>query len=189
MIRSRLLSSGRTEAVGAFLAEAFRRYHHPALIQPDPLQFLAGYPALCDRELAALLASGLAYGQVLGILRSVRRVLDALGPQPTATVDRCSDAELRRHLAGFQHRWTRADEVVVLLRVARNAQKRWGTLGERLAGLVSPGDEDLHPALQRWVGDLHGLGLPVRHSLLADPNRGSACKRLYLMARWLVLRD
>lgn len=189
MSPSRLPPSGRTEAVGAFLDEAFRRYHRPALIQPDPLQFLAGYPNLGDRELAALLASGLAYGQVQGILRSVRRVLEALGPQPTVTVDRNSDAELARRLAGFQHRWTRANEVVVLLRVARDAQKRWGTLGERLAGLVSPGDGDLHPALQRWVGELHGFGLPARHSLLADPNRGSACKRLYLMARWLVRQD
>lgn len=180
---------GRTEQVGAFLSEVFRRYHRPALIQPDPLQFLARYPDLCDRELAALVASGLAYGQVQGIVRSVRRVLDALGPRPARRLDLETDDQLAARLTGFQHRWTRSGEVVRLLRVAWEGQRAWGTLGERLAGQVAPGDADLHPALQRWVGDLHQLGLPARHSMLSDPARGSASKRLYLMARWLVRQD
>ena len=98
-------------------------------------------------------------------------------------------AVYRRYLRGFRHRWTGAEEVVSLLDVLAEGQRIWGGLGLRLAELVRPGDPDLHPALQRWVGELQQLGLPARHSLLADPRRGSACKRLYLLARWMVRGD
>ena len=179
----------RSERVGRLLEDLFRRYHRPELIHPDPLEFLFRYHDPLDREMVALLASGLAYGTVAGILRSVQRVLDVLGEHPAQTVARSSGPQLAGRLAGFQHRWTRAADVVLLLRVISEAQRAWGSLGLHLAALVRAGEQDLHPALQRWVTDLRVFGLPRRHSLVADPERGSACKRLYLLARWLVRKD
>jgi uncharacterized protein (TIGR02757 family) len=176
-------------AVGALLEEIHRQYHRPEYIHPDPLEFLHAYPAVEDRELVAFLAAGLAYGNMSGILRSVRRVLDVLGPQPAAWLRRHADAELADLLRGFQHRWTSADDVVVLLRVLAEGQRQWGGVGEHLARQIQPADCDLQPALVRWVGALQGLGLSARHSLVADPSRGSACKRLYLLARWMVRQD
>lgn len=176
-------------AVGDLLEEIYQQYHRPLFIHPDPLEFLHAYPAVEDRELVAFVAAGLAYGNMIGILRSVRRVLDVLGPHPAAWLRQHSNGDLADGMRGFRHRWTRAEEVVVLLRVLAKGQRQWGGLGVRLARLVEPADHDLQPALVRWVGDLRALGLPARHSLLADPGRGSACKRLYLMLRWMVRQD
>ena len=189
MKRARAVGSRRSERVAALLDDLFHRYHRPELIHPDPLEFLFRYADPLDREMVALLASGLAYGHVAGILRSVQRVLTALGPRPARAVALATDLQLASRLAGFQHRWTRAEEVVSLVRVIQEGQRAWGSLGARLAHHVQPGEPDLQPALQRWVGDLQARGLPVRHSLMADPARGSACKRLYLLTRWLVRKD
>lgn len=177
------------DTTARFLEEVYGRYHRPALVHPDPLEFLRAYPDVCDRELVAVLASGLAYGQVVSILRSIRRVVEVVGPRPARWLAQVSTPELERRLHGFQHRWTRAPDVVSLLRILSEAQRTWGTLGARLAAHQQIDDQDLHPALIRWVADLHTLGLPPRHSLLADPARGSACKRLYLLARWMVRSD
>ena len=173
----------------AFLEEVYRRYHRPELVHPDPLEFLRPYPDLGDREVVAVLASGLAYGQVGGIVRSVGRVVAALGPRPARLLARIATPDLAGRLEGFQHRWTRAPDVVVLLRTVEEAQRAWGSLGARLAACQQTGDSDLQPALVRWVAALRELGLPLRHSLMADPARGSACKRLYLLARWMVRAD
>lgn len=175
--------------VGFLLEAIFQHYHRPQYIHPDPLEFLNDYPDLADREVAAFLAAGLAYGQMAGILRSVRRVLAALGPHPAAWLRRHNDVVLAERLHGFQHRWTRAAEVTVLVRALAEGQRQWGGLGEHLARQIRPEDTDLQPALVRWVGDLRALGLPARHSLVADPGRGSACKRLYLLTRWMVRHD
>jgi uncharacterized protein (TIGR02757 family) len=179
----------RAHQLRAFLDETYLRYHRPALIRPDPLQFLHAYADVKDREVVALLASGLAYGQVKSIVRSVQRVVDALGPRPARTLAKVDVRIWSARLIGFQHRWTRAEEVVGLLQAVGLAQKAWGSLGTRLAALVAAGDPDLHPALQRWVSELRAFGLPARHSLLSEPARGSACKRLHLMARWMVRCD
>ena len=173
----------------SFLEEAYRRYHRPDLVHPDPLEFLRPHRDLCDREVVAVIASGLAYGQVGSIVRSVGRVVVALGPRPARLLARIATPELEHRLAGFQHRWTRAPDVVVLLRTVAEAQRAWGSLGARLAACQQAGELDLQPALVRWVEALRELGLPLRHSLVADPARGSACKRLYLLARWMVRSD
>ena len=175
--------------VGDLLDEIYRQYPHPEYIHPDPLEFLRAYPDPADRELVAFLAAGLAYGNMIGILRSVRRVLDVLGAHPAAWLRRHTDGELADRLRGFQHRWTRSGEVVVLLRVLAEGQRQWGGVGAHLARQILPADGDLQPALVRWVGAMQALGLPARHSLVADPGRGSACKRLYLLARWMVRQD
>lgn len=184
-----MMRARRTGTVRALLDQVFRDYHHPEFIAPDPLQFVHRYPGLCDREVVALLAAGLAYGQMKGILRSIQRILDPLGPHPARFVRDHTDQDVADRWHGFQHRWTRVSEVVRLVRAATEGQRAWGNLGARLAGQVRPGDTDLHPALQAWVGDLRQAGLPARHSMISDPGRGSACKRLYLMARWLVRQD
>lgn len=182
-------SGRRAASVRERLDAIFRVYHHPRFIHPDPLEFVRRYPVLPDREVAALVASGLAYGQMKGILSSIQRILGPLGPRPARFIRDHTDRQLDQRWSGFRHRWTRAGEVICLVRTAVELQREQGSLGSGLARLVKPGDQDLHPALQAWVAEWRERGLPARHSLLADPGRGSACKRLYLMARWLARRD
>ncbi|MCP4642670.1 MAG: DUF2400 domain-containing protein, partial [bacterium] len=60
-------------------------------------------------------------------------------------------------------------------------------LGECLAGKIAPGDDTIVGALTGLVMELSAFAPGSR--VLADPARGSACKRLHLMLRWLVRRD
>lgn len=181
--------SRRVDRRADFLQAAFHRYHRPEFIEPDPLQFLRAYPDILDRELVAALAAGLAYGQVRSIVRSIVRVLDVLGPHPARMLEGMTRSELLGRLSGFRHRWTGVEDMASFLIALSSAQQAWGGLGRHLRLSIEDDDADIHPALQRWVGALRAFGLPVRHSLVPDPARGSACKRLHLMTRWLVRCD
>jgi len=60
----------------------YATYNRPEWISPDPLECVLPFREVLDREIAALAASGLAYGRVRQILKSVGPVLDAMGPSP-----------------------------------------------------------------------------------------------------------
>ena len=54
-------------------------YTHRRYVSPDPLEALYAYKSPADIEVAALVASALAYGRVAQIVRSVRAVLGLMG--------------------------------------------------------------------------------------------------------------
>ena len=165
----------------------YHAFNRRRFVHPDPLECLYAYDDPADREVVALVSSSLAYGRVAQILRSARRVLDVLGPSPARLLRDTPPARLAEMVAGFKHRFTTDDELAAMLVAARGVLKRHGSLGECFAGGLGPSDRTVIPALGRFVEALGGT--KRRNSLLPDPGRGSACKRLHLMLRWLVRRD
>jgi len=169
------------------LQRQYDRYHRRRYVHPDPLEFLYAHDDPAEREIVALVAASLAYGRVGHILVSVRRVLERLGESPARYVRDTSPARMRADLAGIKHRWTTGDDLAAMLAGARRAIARRGSLGACLGQAVGRGDETILPALPALVGELTHYRPTA--SLLPDPARGSACKRLHLMLRWLVRSD
>ncbi len=170
------------------LDELYEEYNRRQFVHPDPLEFLYEYEDARDREIVALLAAGLAYGRVAQVLRSVRNVLDRMGPSPSAFLERTQPRDLPEVLAGFKHRWTTGWEVAQLLAGARRAIERHGSLGKCFAAGLGGDHDSVVPALGRFVEQLRAAG-GGRNSLLPDVPAGGACKRLHLMLRWLVRQD
>ena len=156
------------------LDDLYRRYNRREFVHPDPLEFLYRYDNLEDREIVGLIAAGLAYGRVASILNSVGAVLERMGPGPARFVD---EATLRGSMRGFRHRWTTAREVEALLEGIRRVRVAHGSLG----------------AFMKSHGSLASLVTLLTqgrdNSLLPDPAKTSACKRLHLYMRWMVRKD
>ncbi len=172
----------------AVLEELYELYNRRHFVHPDPLEFLYDYNDIRDREIVGLIASALAYGRVAQILRSIRDVLDRIGP-PVAFVTGRTSAQIRRALAGFKHRWTTGEDVARLLAGARHATEEYGSLEACFLAGFGDDDETVLPALSRFVGELTSAGRGSTNGLLPDPARGSACKRLHLFLRWMVRQD
>ena len=168
-----------------FLDGLYFVYNRRELIHPDPLLFLYRYNNPLDREIAGLVASSLAYGRVAQILKSVSRVLDPLGPRPHRFLS-AYPGELSRILEGFKHRFTTAGEMENLLAHAARAQREHGSL----EGLLCHCLERSHDLLSALDGFSDALS-PERRGfpLLTAPRDGSACKRLFLLLKWMVRRD
>ena len=171
------------------LERLYAHYNRRKFVHPDPLEFLYRYDDVRDREVAGLVASSLAYGRVAQILKSVAKVLDRMTARPARFLERASATRLRRAFAGFTHRFTAGEDVARLLCGVKRAMEHHGSLEACFVTGMSDADDTVQPALAAFVGDLAkgAGGRPA--SLLPDPAKGSACKRLHLFLRWMVRRD
>jgi uncharacterized protein (TIGR02757 family) len=190
----------RREELRLRLEELYRQYDH-RFVTPDPLEFVRAQATDADREVVGLLASGLAFGTVAQIKRSIAAVLDALGPRPAEAVAGLDPRALAARLRAFRHRWLDGRDVACLLDFARQMRASHGSVEAFFAEGLDAGDPDVGRALVSFSaralaldhgGLYRGRGLPreagVRY-FFPSPEAGSACKRLNLYLRWMARRD
>ena len=179
---------------------AYREYDERYLDR-DPLQFARAFSDPADREVVGFLAAALAYGNVVQIKRSIRTVLEALGPAPARALERFDAGRLARQLERFKHRFNDGRDVACLLRFVAWMRRTHGSI----EGFFAPGHvadaAHVGPALTSFAeralaldhGGLYGDGpLPARAGVrffFSSPADGSACKRLNLFLRWMVRRE
>lgn len=183
----------------------YETYASPRYLDPDPVLFLHRYDTPEDVEVAGLLAACFAYGKVRQIQRSVGILLEILGPEPSKKLIGMSEEELVPSSFPLRHRFTDPEETVALLRAIRLGLRRYGGLEALFReGMNVPMEEGRKllrancsvralRGITFFVRMLTQLGaVPMertRSSLLASPEKGSACKRLFLFLKWMVRRD
>jgi uncharacterized protein (TIGR02757 family) len=184
-------------ATKMLLERLYAKYNHRAFVPPDPLQFVYRDTDRRDMEIAAFLASALAYGRVRQIERSLTQLFDRMDNAPYEFVSRFG-APGRAKLRTFKHRFTTGDDLADLLTLFRRVFDDHGSLeafflrGYRNEhASVLPALSALCESLCRTYTDIRGCtrtstGL---NYLLANPSRGSASKRLNLFLRWMVRCD
>lgn len=157
----------------------------------DPLGFVHR-AAPEDREVVALLAATLAFGNVKAIRASIARVLSVLGESPAATIDREDEAALAARLTGFVHRVYKGPDVARMLANAGALRREHGTLGAFFAARYRE-HGDLREALALLADALRYATPTAQRAtsrglahLVPDPRKGSASKRLLLWLRWMV---
>ncbi len=165
----------------------YTRLNSREFVHPDPLEFLYRYPHIIDREIAALVASGLAYGRVSSILNGVQVVLEPLGPHPAVAVAGGGRAALRELYSGFRYRFTTGDELASLLDSVAIVQSEYGSLGEMFSSLLP--EKTYRQTCDGFVRILLDRAGLASSTLLPLPSKGSACKRLNLFLRWMVRDD
>lgn len=176
---------GGAKPLADALETLYARYNVRGLVEPDPLQFLYSYDDPADREIAGLVASGLAYGRVGQITKSVGRVLEILGPAPSAFLSGTSLPRLAALLGDFRHRFTTGEETAAFLSAVSSLQAEGGgSLQCMFSGAGSAVE-----AMESFAREVLSRTPFERCTLLPVPSCGSACKRLNLFLRWMVRRD
>jgi uncharacterized protein (TIGR02757 family) len=180
--------------------EALYLQYDPRFVDPDPLEFVRAQETPADREVVGLLASSLAYGNVIQIKKSIATVLGLLGPRPAEAVLRLDPALCARRLSGFRHRFNDGRDVACLLFFARQMIESHGSVEGFFGAGRDPTEPDVGPALASFsaralaldhAGLYRGRRLPARAGVrffFPSPKDGSACKRLNLYLRWMVRR-
>jgi uncharacterized protein (TIGR02757 family) len=176
------ISKGRLEAL-------YRQYNQRGFVQPDPIQFLYQYEDPGDREVAALVASSLAYGRVAQILKSVSLVLERMTPTPFVFLKHTSPERILKTFAGFKHRFTTAEKLCTMLVAIKEILERHGSLHVCFSAGLRDDDQTILPALCAFARELSGKANGRLDHLVPSPVRGSACKRFNLFLRWMVRRD
>jgi len=178
------------------LEKLYRKYNQHRLIKPDPFQFVHRYSEPADMEIVAFLASALAYGRVKQIEKSSNNLLARMGDSPFEFI-RDFDEQKRTKLKDFRHRFTSGDCLSDLLSLLKKVLYQYGSIERFFAQGYNRRDRNIIPALSKFCDSLTHMhvaehnGEPNRglRFLLANPRRGSACKRLNLFLRWMVRDD
>ncbi len=144
----------------SFIANFPREKH----LVHDPVHFVHRYDDARDREVAGLLASAFAYGNVKSVLSTVEKVLGYLGPFPSRTIASFSPRSDVRKLRGFYHRFNTSRDLAVLFWIIRRTLEDY---------------EQFYPRGE--LGRRNGVRF-----FFPNPSEGSACKRLNLYLRWMV---
>jgi uncharacterized protein (TIGR02757 family) len=191
-------SLARLQALKPVLDRLAAEFDRAADVE-DPVRVLARYPNPADREIAAFVAAGLAFGRVRSVLNSVEAVLAVMGPRPARFVRRFSPARQAVRLAPLGHRWTRGEDLVALVLVLQHMLEASGSLEAFFAEGLAPGAADVTDALESFSRRACAVDVSVAygrrsahpgvHYFFARPSSGSACKRLNLFLRWMVRRD
>jgi len=165
----------------------------------DPIELVRPYAAPEDREVAAFIASGLAFGNVRAVMQSVRTVLEAMGPSPAAFVRGFEPRRDARALETFGHRWIRGRDIAAMLWALHQMLATHGSLERCFLAGDDPEAPDVTIALESFstralaldYREVYGrtTGRPGVAYFFARPSTGSACKRLNLFLRWMVRRD
>jgi uncharacterized protein (TIGR02757 family) len=183
--------------VGATLADFGARFPAAERLSADPVRLVHAYSRDEDREVAALVASSLAFGRVGSLVAKAGAALEALGPSPSATARRLRPGEIPPGLARWKHRWVSARDLAWLVAAAGRVQREHGSLGAAFSAAVAaspPSPHLLEPMArfaallrpepeQAWHGGPPG---PGARYLVPVPDGRSAAKRLCLLLRWMV---
>jgi uncharacterized protein (TIGR02757 family) len=184
-----ILTAAAEPALKGTLDSLYEKYNRREFVHPDPLEFLYHYDDPCDREIAGLIASSLAYGRVAQILKSVSSVLEKMVPSPSRYIGSATVKTIADDFSGYKHRFTTGSELSEMLMGIKAVCEKYGSLHACFREGFNCCSDTVMPALQKFTEEL-GNGFACRkNSLLPEPARGSACKRLHLFLRWMIRSD
>jgi uncharacterized protein (TIGR02757 family) len=164
----------------------------------DPLSFCHRYREPADREIAGLVASAFAYGNVKIILRSLETIFAGMGPSPRRYVEEFEPETGLAQFAGFRHRFNDGRDLCALLLACRTMIDEADSIGEYFLGCYDREADDITPSLITFCAavlafdysPVFGRGGIPRDSyfpfFFPSPASGSACKRLCMYLRWMV---
>lgn len=184
---SKTLTKAQVKRLRAHLdpmLEGFDYLEHRA---QDPVDRVWSYSAPEDQEIAALMGSVVAYGRVSLVMDAGRRILEPLGPSPSASLDAMSLDDLEAIYHDYVYRMTRGQDVIDLLMGIKRMRARSGSLAQGYA--QAPGAAHIEK-VSAWVKQLRQdraseqLERGLKY-LIPDPADGGASKRLHLFFRWV----
>lgn len=174
-----------TARLRALLDEAHDRYNRPDFIALDPISIPHAFTARADIEIAALFAATLAWGRRPTILAKCRELLARMDNAPHQFITQHHDDDLRR-LEGFCHRTFCDTDLLYFVHWLRAWYADHASLEDAfLTGATQ------RARLEHFQQQFFSLPDAPRRTQkhVATPARGSACKRLNMLLRWLVRRD
>jgi uncharacterized protein (TIGR02757 family) len=168
-------------------------------IHTDPLHLVKQFDHPHDQEIAAVIMSSLAFGQVQQINKAGEKAFELMNFSPREFVESMDTEKELKKWKAFYYRMVRHSDMLRLLYALHGILKYHPTLGGWVASHYKNEDEDLGITWARCVNEIkdtdaknwkwrRSRGVGFNH-LVPDPSKKSACKRANLLLRWMVRRD
>jgi uncharacterized protein (TIGR02757 family) len=159
------------------------------------LEFLHRFRNKHDIEIAGIISSVFAYGNVSQIMNSLNRIFNIIGNSPHQFVlnfNYKSDAII---FSNIKHRFYTSIDIARLFHGLNRIYTTYGSLNYLFVLYHFDNEEKIKESISKFNSNLLQLcsgdeapscGLKF---MFPDPMKGSACKRMHLFLRWMVRED
>lgn len=171
-----------------FLDEKVIQFNQRGFIENDPISIPHRFQKKQDIEIAALFATVLAWGQRKTIINKCSELLAMMDNDPHDFVLNHREKDLKR-LAQFKHRTFNGIDTLYFIEFLKSHYQQHASL-ENLFSI--PTDEQtIEMGLIKFHQNFFSLPeAPARTKKhISTPERGSTCKRLSMLLRWMVRKD
>lgn len=170
-----------------FLNQKVAQYNKPAFIASDPIQIPKQFSEKKDIEIAAFFTATIAWGNRAGIIKNAQNLIDRMGNAPYDFVMNASKSDLKS-INGFVHRTFNDIDTHFFMRSLRNIYSKYDSLETLFMPLKN--EMNLHHSISRFREVFFEIPYPQRTSKhVANPQKGSAAKRIHMFLRWMVRQD
>jgi len=184
------------ESMKEFLLEKAAEYEDRSFIQDDPIAIPHRYSKVQDIEIAGFLTASLAWGNRKSILRSADALMGRMDHEPAEFLRTASEIELRAASKGFVHRTFQDRDAELFFRALRGIMRTYGSLeavfveGYKNSNVL--GKSPMAGAIAHFhqvffeMAEKSGMAADRTRKHVAQPQKGSAAKRINMYARWMV---
>lgn len=170
------------------LEEKALLYNRPEFTETDPVLIPRSFSRKENIEISGFLASTIAWGKRLSILKSGKLLMHLMDNQPYEFITGASSKEFD-HLLNFYHRTLNGTDMLFFAESLRNIYLKEGGL-ERV---FSEG-YSLNNSVREALIHFHKVFFTLPHLKrtrrnISDAGSGAAAKRLNLFLRWMVRND
>ncbi|MGZ8551779.1 MAG: TIGR02757 family protein [Chitinophagaceae bacterium] len=169
-----------------FLDKKVDEFNQPFFIQDDPICIPHLFTKKQDIEIAGFFAAVFAWGNRATIINKSKELLQRMDMQPHAFCLSHNQNGLKK-LTGFKHRTFNDTDLLYFIEFFRFHYSRHNSLE---SAFTLHGD-----TIEKMLAGFHQYFFSLEHvpnrtrKHIANPQRGSTCKRLNMFLRWMVRND
>ncbi|GIW21977.1 MAG: TIGR02757 family protein [Candidatus Sericytochromatia bacterium] len=197
---NKLLNKDKLKEYLDFLVD---KYKTPDFIKNDPLRFPYRYDDYHNREVMAFIASMMAQGKRTNIVSSIEKLENLMYKRPydfITNFDYNREIERFKDFNHFAYKNIPGLDILTIFYLLQQVLHKYKNLKELfLQGLNINKHKNVKEALIFFTEMLFSFEAPPNNdympipnrvkSLLPNPRKGSACKRLNMFLRWVVRKD
>ncbi len=175
------------ENLSKILNELYEKYNRRDYVSPDPLQFLYHYSTPDNIELAGLISSSFAFGNVNNILSFLEKIFFVITP-PKDFFQNISEKEIIKIFKNFKYRFADEKEIAHFFIAIKKFLQQYSNLYKFFYSEYI-NKKSLIEAAMNFIKKLYELSYYQIKILLPNPEKKSAFKRFFLFLRWMVRKD
>ena len=163
----------------------------PEYIDSDPIQFMHAFEEKTDQEIAGFFAAIMAWGRRDIVIAKVEDLLRRMEYRPAFFVQNFGESDLP-HLDGFKHRTFKPVDIYWLIKALQSALKQFGDFEGFWADCYQQSlveKRELMAVFHQRLFAFHPETPQRSRKHIANPEKNSSAKRLYMYLRWCVRRS
>ncbi len=175
----------RPEEIFSLLDQKYRLYCREDFVVEDPVSIPKRFYFQEDIEISAFITSLISWGRRSAIIKSASKLMEMMGNQPFAFVTEARPNQLKR-LELFVYRTFNASDLLFLIAALKSVYLEQGGL-QSVANQAWRKEGDIKSVIMAIRSALlTSVHLPRSEKHLANPEQGSAAKRINMFLRWMV---